>query len=143
MQRVWTGLLPDVQSPQTPEHPCMLSVHGVWKQLQLQVSPGQTPVHTLRGEALCVKRVWAWLQPQGGSLQTLEDTAEEPEHFVCRECGKVFRCKSAVIRHQRTHSGEKPFVCEKCGQAFIFKSYLIPHQRTHLRERLFVYSECG
>lgn len=38
-------------------------------------------------------------------------------HF-CAVCSKVFTRPSDVIRHMRTHTGEKPFSCDDCGSRF-------------------------
>ncbi|XP_049736454.1 histone-lysine N-methyltransferase PRDM9 [Elephas maximus indicus] len=68
-------------------------------------------------------------------------SGEKP--YVCGECGRGFSVKSVLITHQRTHSGEKPYVCGECGRGFSVKSVLITHQRTHSGEKPYVCGECG
>ncbi|XP_069605023.1 gastrula zinc finger protein XlCGF57.1-like isoform X3 [Ranitomeya imitator] len=63
--------------------------------------------------------------------------------FSCSECGKCFACKSLLVTHHRTHTGEKPFCCSECGKCFNQKSYLVNHHRTHTGEKPFSCSECG
>ena len=46
---------------------------------------------------------------------------------VCTYCNKLFRDKSDLNRHIRTHTGEKPFVCPKCYAAFTRQDSLRKH----------------
>ncbi|GBO30678.1 Zinc finger protein 891 [Araneus ventricosus] len=63
--------------------------------------------------------------------------------FVCSRCIKGFGKKHHLVRHYRTHTGEKPFACDKCEKGFGRKDYLDTHYRTHTGEKPFLCDKCG
>ncbi|KAK7114034.1 uncharacterized protein [Littorina saxatilis] len=106
-------------------------------------------------------------------LQELTDHFEETKHiseYLCQQCDKSFKNKSALRQHSRvhnrqehqcaicglsfkfpsrlnkhikTHGTDKPHVCDKCGKSFVSVYYLRDHIKIHSEERRYKCEICG
>ncbi|KAH7715231.1 early growth response protein 1-like protein [Aphelenchoides avenae] len=57
-------------------------------------------------------------------------------------CGASFKRTGELIRHSRTHSGDRPFQCNYCDSRFSRRYHLKTHLRGHTGDN-FTCNECG
>ncbi|XP_061890082.1 zinc finger protein 37-like [Entelurus aequoreus] len=55
-------------------------------------------------------------------------------HFTCSHCDKTFKQHSRLVKHMRTHTGERPFSCSVCGKSYVYSQHLNRHKRLHTGE---------
>ena len=60
-------------------------------------------------------------------------TGEKP--YQCKHCPKVFRERSAWVRHIDTHLGRMLHQCHVCGKGFGRKDNYVTHLKTHQNEK--------
>ncbi|XP_069502207.1 zinc finger protein 2-like isoform X2 [Ambystoma mexicanum] len=108
--------------------------------------PGERPYHcTVQEKGLNQSKALYLHQktPTGESGQTFQvdnHREEKQAHKVkgrntCTACGKSLCSVSALVRHERTHTGERPYQCTVCGKTFNQTGALYRHQKIHTRER--------
>ena len=59
----------------------------------------------------------------------------------CQQCNYATKSKADIVKHSRTHSGERPFECVICGEKFRQKGNLTQHLLTH-QEGKFKCDQC-
>ena len=62
--------------------------------------------------------------------------------FPCTECDKEFPTSSRLVKHMKSHSGEKPFSCLVCSKGFSARENLLVHQRIHTEDRPYQCTIC-
>ena len=66
----------------------------------------------------------------------------ESHAHQCDQCEVSFKKPSDLVRHVRTHTGERPYACDKCDKRFTVKSTLRTHMKVHTGGKTLVCHVC-
>ena len=62
--------------------------------------------------------------------------------YPCSQCDKTFTYRSALLRHNKIHTGAKPHSCPVCFKSFRELGTLRDHHKTHTGDKPFSCSHC-
>ncbi|XP_021354964.1 zinc finger protein 665-like [Mizuhopecten yessoensis] len=62
--------------------------------------------------------------------------------FFCPICGRCYKTKPGLYRHQLDHTGSKPYSCEKCHSTYKTRNELVIHDRYHTGDMPFHCHQC-
>lgn len=65
-------------------------------------------------------------------MDSFRKLTESVKNLKCAVCGKAFKYKSKLSRHELTHTKTKNFDCRYCGKKFSLAYNLKVHIRIHL-----------
>ena len=73
------------------------------------------------------------------------NSAHSQGQFDCSKpgCGKSFKLKNLLRRHEKTHSTARSYNCDKCNKSFKTNSNLKSHLTVHDADSKFFCDECG
>ncbi|XP_078361845.1 uncharacterized protein LOC144646175 isoform X2 [Oculina patagonica] len=80
------------------------------------------------------------------------DTSHQPhsgthymdlKEYSCDICQKQFDSANSVMRHKRSHTGDRPYICKICGWGFNLSGNLNQHLAIHQKVKPFKCVYCG
>lgn len=74
--------------------------------------------------------------PQGGPYLDMKE-------YSCDICHKQFDSANSVLRHKRSHTGDRPYICKICGWGFNLSGNLNQHLAIHQKVKPFKCVYCG
>nr|XP_029497785.1 zinc finger protein 37 homolog [Oncorhynchus nerka] len=79
----------------------------------------------------------------GNGVWRLQGVVSSSRAHGCKICGKRFKRRKILRRHERFHTGEKPYSCSQCSKTFALRKSLRRHERFHTGQRPHSCPQCG
>uniref|UniRef100_A0A8C7K1Y1 C2H2-type domain-containing protein n=1 Tax=Oncorhynchus kisutch TaxID=8019 RepID=A0A8C7K1Y1_ONCKI len=81
--------------------------------------------------------------PCGNGVWRIQGDLSSSRAHGCKICGKRFKRRKILRRHERFHTGEKPYSCSQCSKTFALRKSLRRHERFHTGQRPHSCPQCG
>ncbi|KAK7877014.1 hypothetical protein WMY93_032279 [Mugilogobius chulae] len=111
-----TNALPQSQPPIVQT--CQSLSATVPSSIQVPVTPGSNQVQM------------ATVMNFGDQISK-DQKPKKPGKYVCEYCNRACAKPSVLLKHIRSHTGERPYPCVTCGFSFKTKSNLYKHKKSH------------
>ncbi|KAF1381860.1 hypothetical protein PFLUV_G00158390 [Perca fluviatilis] len=112
-----SNALPQSQPPVV--HTCQSLSASVPSTIQVPVTPGSNQVQMTTVMNFSGDQVFKDQKPK------------KPGKYVCEYCSRACAKPSVLLKHIRSHTGERPYPCVTCGFSFKTKSNLYKHKKSH------------
>lgn len=112
-----SNTLPQSQPPVV--HTCQSLSASVPSTVQVPVTPG--------GNQVQMTTVMSF----GAEQLSKDPKPKKPGKYVCEYCSRACAKPSVLLKHIRSHTGERPYPCVTCGFSFKTKSNLYKHKKSH------------
>uniref|UniRef100_A0A667ZEH7 HIVEP zinc finger 1 n=1 Tax=Myripristis murdjan TaxID=586833 RepID=A0A667ZEH7_9TELE len=109
--------LPQSQPPVV--HTCQSLSASVPSTIQVPVTPG------------CNQVQMATVMNFSAEQVAKDQKPKKPGKYVCEYCNRACAKPSVLLKHIRSHTGERPYPCVTCGFSFKTKSNLYKHKKSH------------
>lgn len=112
-----SNALPQSQPPVV--HTCQSLSASVPSTIQVPVTPGSNQVQMTT------------VMNFGADQVSKDQKPKKPGKYVCEYCSRACAKPSVLLKHIRSHTGERPYPCVTCGFSFKTKSNLYKHKKSH------------
>ncbi|XP_029976171.1 zinc finger protein 40 isoform X2 [Salarias fasciatus] len=112
-----SNTLPQSQPPVV--HTCQSLSASVPSTVQVPVTPGTNQVQMTT------------VMNFGAEQLSKDQKPKKPGKYVCEYCNRACAKPSVLLKHIRSHTGERPYPCVTCGFSFKTKSNLYKHKKSH------------
>ncbi|KTF74136.1 hypothetical protein cypCar_00040592, partial [Cyprinus carpio] len=91
--------------------------------VQVPVTPGFNPVQMTAVVNFGASQVY--------DISAKDQKPKKQGKYVCEYCKRACAKPSVLLKHIRSHTGERPYPCVTCGFSFKTKSNLYKHKKSH------------